>query len=201
MPTGYTDSVQDGKITEVKDFILNCSKGFGAFIHMRDDNLSPEIKYQEVGDYYPRKLESVKRELEEFEKLSDEEIQNRLDKSYQDKIEQQKKSLADFDKRKKRYLVMLEKVATWIPPTEDHMKLKEFALEQLNNSIELECSDRSREYYLQEPYKYTLEEYKNTMIKGFLKNIEYYSKSYREEIERVENANKWIKDLVESFNE
>lgn len=199
MPSGYTCGVQEGKITDVKDFILTCSRGFGAFVHMRDDNLNTEIKYQEVGEYHLRRLEQVKREFEEFKQFSDEDIQKQLDERYEARVKENRKSLKRFDEQRQRYLDMIEKVNEWNPPTEDHIKLKEFALEQLKGSLDLDCSESMRSYYLEEPVKENLNEYKQTKIKGYLKDIEYYSKNYREEIERVEKANKWIDDLVNSF--
>lgn len=199
MPTGYTYSVQNGEVTELKNFILTCAKEFGAFIHMRDDGLSPDIKYREVGEYYLRRLENTKREFEEFKLLSDEEIQKQLDESYERRIKEQKEGLKRFDEQKQRYLDMIDKVKEWIPPTEDHIKLKEFALEQLNSSLEFDCSDSSRNCYLQEPFKDTVEEYRVYKIKSYLKDLEYYSKSYRDELESVEKANKWIRDLIESL--
>ena len=199
MPTGYTYSVQNGEVTELKEFMLSCAKGFGAFIHMRDDGISSDIKYREVGEYYSRRLENTKREFEEFKLLSDEEIQKQLDESYERRAKEQKEGLKRFDEQKQRYLVMIDKVKEWIPPTEDHIKLKEFALEQLNSSLEFDCSDSSRNYYLQEPFKDTVEEYRVYKIKSYLKDLEYYSKSYRDELESVEKANKWIRDLIESL--
>ena len=199
MPTGYTYSVQNGEVTELKNFILTCAKGFGAFIHMRDDGISSDIKYREVGEYYSRRLENTKREFEEFKLLSDEEIQKQLDESYERRVKEQKEGLKRFDEQKQRYLDMIDKVKEWIPPTEDHIKLKEFALEQLNSSLEFDCSDSSRNYYLQEPFKDTVEEYRVYKIKSYLKDLEYYSKSYRDELESVEKANKWIRDLIESL--
>ena len=199
MPTGYTYSVQNGEVTELKEFMLSCAKGFGAFINMRDDGISSDIKYREVGEYYSRRLENTKREFEEFKLLSDEEIQKQLDESYERRVKEQKEGLKRFDEQKQRYLDMIDKVKEWIPPTEDHIKLKEFALEQLNSSLEFDCSDSSRNYYLQEPFKDTVEEYRVYKIKSYLKDLEYYSKSYRDELESVEKANKWIRDLIESL--
>lgn len=199
MPTGYTYSVQNGEVTELKEFMLSCAKGVGAFIHMRDDGTSSGIKYREVGEYYLRRLENTKREFEEFKLLSDEEIQKQLDESYERRVKEQKEGLKRFDEQKQRYLDMIDKVKEWMPPTEDHVKLKEFALEQLNGSLEFDCSDSSRNYYLQEPVKDTVEEYKSYKIKSYLKDLEYYSKRYRDELESVEKANKWIRDLIESL--
>lgn len=94
---------------------------------------------------------------------------------------------------------MIEKVKKWHPPTRDHIRLKDFALKQLNNSLDFDCSGSMRNYYLEEPVKDDLNEYKQGKIKRYLKDIEYYSKYYREEIEEVEKANKWIDDLINSF--
>lgn len=199
MPTGYTSYVQDGKITELKDFLLLCAKNFGALIHMRDDKLDCDIKYREVGEFYPRKLEEAKREFEWFKKLSDEEIQKKIDESYERRVKEKEDSLRDFDMRRKRYLDMLEKVEYWNPPTMDHRKLKEFALQQLKDSLKFDCSDDMRVYYLEAPKKYSLEEYKQELTKQYLKDIERYAKEYRNDLESVEQANKWIDDLINSF--
>jgi len=43
MPTGYTYPVQDGKITELRDFALLCTRGFGALIMMRDEPMDAPI--------------------------------------------------------------------------------------------------------------------------------------------------------------
>lgn len=201
MPTGYTSYIQDGKITELKDFMLLCAKNFGALIHMRDENLDCEIKHRQVGEFYPRKLEEVKREFEWFKNLSDSEIQKQLDKEYEARVRDKKNSLKGFDERKKRYTNMIEKVMCWTPPTEDHIRLKEFALQQLKDSLKFDCCDDMRKYYLEKPKKETLEEYKQEKIKEYLKDVEVYAKKYRSELESVEYANKWIDDLINSFKQ
>jgi len=48
MPTGYTCQVQDGMITEFKEFALLCARNFGACITLRDEPLSPDIPEFEV---------------------------------------------------------------------------------------------------------------------------------------------------------
>ena len=40
MPTGYTCGVQNGEITELKDYILQCARNFGACIHMRGEDFN-----------------------------------------------------------------------------------------------------------------------------------------------------------------
>lgn len=43
MPTGYTHGVQDGTVTEFRDFALICARAFGATILMRDDPMDAPI--------------------------------------------------------------------------------------------------------------------------------------------------------------
>jgi hypothetical protein len=199
MPTGYTTNVQEGKVVELKDYILDCSRNFGALIHMRDDSNNTEIRYREVSDYHLKQLERAKNNYEEFKKLTDEEIQLKLDESYNQNLKDKKESLKRFEEGKQRYLDMLDKVKGWQPPSEEHINLKNFAIKQLEESLDFDYSDRTKEYYLQEPFKDTIEGYKQYKIKSYLKDIEYHSKGYREEIEGVEKVNKWIDDLINSF--
>lgn len=198
MPTGYTSSVQKGEITELKDYILDCSRSFGALIHMRDDN-SGQIKYREVSDYHMEQLDRSRRDYEDFSKLSDEDIQNIIDESYNRRVKEQEEGLKNFEEGKQRYLDMLEKVKSWTPPTDEHINLRKFAIEQLEKSLEFDYSDNLKKYYLQEPFKDTVESYKQCKLKMYLDNIERHSKGYKEELEGVEKANKWIDDLINSF--
>lgn len=201
MPTGYTSDVQDGKVTELKDYILRCSRNFGALIHMRDCDFGCEIKHREISDYYLNRLDKVKKEFEEFRNLTDEEIQEQLDERYERSLKEQEKGLKRFEEGKQRYLCMLEKVNGWQPPTEEHINLKNFAIKQLEESLDFDYSDSLKEYYLQEPFKDTLQGYKQYKMKNYLKDIERYSREYKEEIEGVEKINKWIDDLINSFAE
>ena len=43
MPSGYTEGVASGKVTEFKEYALLCARAFGACISLRDEPLSLEI--------------------------------------------------------------------------------------------------------------------------------------------------------------
>lgn len=90
MPTGYTCKVQDGEITELKDFLLQCARGFGAMIHMRDDSMNKQYEPRVVSDYHLNALNNAKKEYEEFLTITDEEIQQKLDESYENEIKNKK---------------------------------------------------------------------------------------------------------------
>ena len=169
-------------------------------MHMREDNNNAEIRHREVSNYHLEQLDRVKEEFEKYEKFTDKEIQEAIDKSYEQSLKDQKDGLKRFEEGKQRYLDMLEKVENWEVPTEEHNNLKKFAIEQLESSLDFDYSDSMKKYYLQEPVKDNIEGYKKYKIKAYLKDIEYHSKGYREEIEGVEKNNIWIDNLIDSFN-
>lgn len=199
MPTGYTCKVEDGEITELKDYLLSCARGFGAMIHMRDDSMDKQYEPKVVSDYHINALNKAKKDYDEFLNITDEEIQKKLDESYENEIQSRKDGLARFKTHKQRYEDMLAKVETWKEPTEQHKKFKEFAIEQLKSSINWDCSDSSEKYYLEIPKKDTVEEYNAWKLDSLLKDIEYHSEHYKEEYESVEESNKWVEDLIESI--
>ena len=199
MPTGYTAGVQTGKIIELKDYILDCSRGFGALIHMRDDNNSSTVKHREVSDYHLKQLEKVQKDFEEFKNTTDEQIQQKLNENYNQCLKDKDEGLKRFEEGKQRYLDMLNKVKLWEPPTTEHFNLKNFAIKQLEDSLSFDYSDNMKDYYLEIPLKEDLDSYKSYKIKSYLKDIKYHAESYKQEIENVEEANKWIDDLIDSL--
>lgn len=198
MSTGYTCKVETGEIKELKDYLLLCARGFGAMIHMRDDSLDKTIQPMEASDYHLKALNRAKEEYDKFLKTTDEDIQKIIDENYERNLKDKQEGLIKFDEQNKNYLSMLEKVKEWEIPTNEHKKLKEFAIEQLEMSI---GSDSFREYYTQITQKDTVEGYKSWKLNDLLKDIERHSREYREECKRVSECNKWVTDLVNSLHE
>lgn len=197
MPTGYTCKVQDGSVVELKDYILDCARQFGALVHMREDGKYAEIRYREVSDYHLKELNKAYARLEEVKKMTDEEVQNKIDQDYKDNIESMDRILKNKKDSEKKYSAMIDKVYGWEPPTENHKDLKEFAIKQLQDSLKWDCDCT---YLEQKIRKETVSEYREGMIKYCLRDIEYHSSSYKKELESVEEANKWIDDLINSLN-
>ncbi len=195
MPTGYTAKVEDGDITEVKDYILSCSRAFGALIHMREDSSEIEIKDRIPSTYYKEQLEKTQKELEAFKLLTDDEIKEKIKKSHLNMIEEYSQMYKNGELKNKTYDKMLNKVKLWIPPTDEHIELKKFAI----NQIEISKSDFHLSYKDKTPDIVSVEGYKSEMITYFNDNIIRYNNMYKEELEKCEENNKWIKDLVDSF--
>lgn len=198
MPTGYTAAVQSGEVTELKDYILKCARNFGACMHMRDDPLNKSLQHRQPSDYHLKQLEKANEELKKYQQITDEEIQTAIDEY----IIRENKYREDYINTKKKdkikYEVMLEKVNAWQPPTKNHIKLKEFAIEQLESSIKFDCQVSAYEYEVIDIP--TVDEYRSIRIEGALKDIKYHTKRYQEELKRCREVNTWIDNLIESLN-
>lgn len=200
MPTGYTCGVKSGEVRDLKDYMLKCARGFGALVHMKDDGLSVVIKPKEVNSYYLRRLNEVQEKYKNFLEMSDEEIQKEIDENHNRVAKRKVEGLKNLIIEKQRYLEMLDKVQKWNPPTENHKKLKEFAVEQLTCSIDFDCSNAVESYYKESTdTSMTVDEYKNIELRSYLENVERCAKRYREELKSVEESNKWVEDLVKSL--
>lgn len=195
MPTGYTAKVEDGSITELKDYILTCARAFGALVHMRDDSLDKQMERCEPSDYHIKNLKIANDELEEFYKISDEDMEIEITKKYENELKGNKDYYEEGETQNARYDSMLKKVNNWIPPTKEHEALKEFAIQQ----ISISKSDYHKSYKDKLPERLTLSEYKNMKEKQLKDNIDYHKKGYQKEVEKCKNANKWIDSLVESL--
>lgn len=196
MPTGYTSYIEDGKINNAKDFIMLCARAFGATIMMRDESLDAPIPEFKPSTYHLEQLEKAKQRLEEFKNMTNEQLQQEIDDNYNKEMEYRKQAIKEKLELKEKYLNVLNDIYAWKEPTPEHRKLKEFAIDQIKDSMQWDCST---EYYEQEYIKPTLEESRKLQIETALKDIKYYTKQNQEEIERTNERNLWVKQLRESF--
>ena len=74
MPTGYTADLYDGKDVSFEDFTLNCARAFGALVSLRDEpdaEIPDEFK---VDEFYVKRFEKAKEELEKAKQITDEDF-------------------------------------------------------------------------------------------------------------------------------
>jgi len=193
MPTGYTAKLHDGP-QEFNDFVLSCSRALGATVHQRDE--SPELKpklREPHTSYLEERLNKAATRLREAESWSEEEAQSQAEeqniKNREYWLGVKERAIA----RRERYEDMLTQVRAWTPPTDGHVGLKEYMIDQLEESIRFDCHDRG------EPIPLTGEEYRAQQIASTERELEYYPKEIEAEIERSNEANKWILDLFASL--
>lgn len=201
MPTGYTDDVMQGKITELKDFAMLCARAFGACIMMRDEPLDAPIPEEfEPCSYHKESLKKAQEEFELFNKKSQEELMQDFEDYKASEKEFVSKAIEEKNIYKARYESMLEKVRAYNPPSVDHYKFKEFMVSQLTDSISYDCNPI---YYLEILEKVENLDFKQWAIdkrKSLLYDIQYHTNHDKEEEERTNSRNEWISKLRESLN-
>ena len=198
MPTGYTASIKDG--ISFKDFVLQCARGMGACITMRDDPSDKEIPEKfEPTDYHQKKIKEAREELEALSKLSIPQANEKAKKEYERDKERYSKYIEDANDLRIKYKTMLIQVKDWQLPTPDHQGVKDFMIQQITSSIDFNCNT---DYYHDELKKISLLTGQHWLEKEnarLLKDLSYHIKEDMEEQERVAGRNKWIKALRESL--
>ena len=182
MPTGYTCKVQTGEITKLEDYVLELTRG-------KD--------YMKIDTYHLDELNKAKLELDRFNNLSDEEILKEKNEYYINEKESNDKRLKKTLEDKANYLNMIDKVNKW-NPDEEYSNLKQFALEQLNSSIEWDCDCLLKDI-VDEKEELTIDEYKTIINKNLLWSIKYHSKEYAEEVENANKQHKYIDGLLKEL--
>ena len=198
MPTGYTSKIYNGEQQSGKGFIMTCARAFGALIEMRDepnDAIIPE-EFQ-PSEYHKKELEKAKIELEKYKNMTIEQIQQKVNESYQEIIEQNKKYYNEGLELKNRYEKVLREVERWELPSSEHQNLKDFAMDQLNESIRFDCGHIKK--YVEEVKKETPEEYIQKQIDSCLWSINYHQENWDKEIKKTNERNLWIKQLRDSL--
>jgi hypothetical protein len=203
MPTGYTAGILDGKITTFEQFAKACMRAFGAAMHLRDEPLDGEYTPRVPSDYYAKEIEKSKQLLKDAELLSDEVIvetkRTQLESSkeyYINAIEKAKQgSIAMND--------MLESIRNWQPPTEEHMGIKDFMLNQITQTIDFDCKTSYHDEALvqieSELQTLNASDIRKQMIEKGKKDLKYNTAEYKKDIDRCNESNKWVADFVASL--
>lgn len=196
MPSGYTHQVNDGTMTNLKDFVLYCARAFGACIMQRDDSPSELPKLQPIDPYHLNEFLNAQKKLAELKMITIDEANKLADAEYRKVVAEKKKYSKKNDESKVRYNAMLAKVKAWVPPTPDHNELKTFMIEQLQSSMYFDVMDDG---FYGDPVKSDGAKWLADRIESAECGIKYHAKKYDEEIERTNSRNKWISDLYNSL--
>ena len=198
MPTGYTYKIKDG--ISFQEYALICARAFGALIDMRDEPLGAEIPQNFVpSDYHLKESKSIKKELETFNSLTDDEILQNIDTEYNEESKSLKKSIRENQDLKQKYEKLLAQATAYVPPTPDHVNFKNFMVNQLKESMKFDCSRDYFENKLKRLSKPTIEEWKQNKLESITSNIEYHTKQYEKDVENCKRKNEWIDKLRKSI--
>ena len=209
MPTGYTQGILDGTITDFKGFASTCMRAFGAAMHMRDEGLNEEYRPAEPSDYHQKQIVKWTEDLEMAQRKDPKMF-------YYEHIEDLKSDIADNEKKiverkaqRAKLDALLAEAQQWTPSTEEHQNFKNFMIQQLEETIKW---DGDWKWYQEELVKAQskLEAAKNRDIEtysevlkeeriGYIqKQIDYHTEHHNEDVKKCNDSNQWVKQLIES---
>ncbi len=198
MPSVYTELIQEG--CSFNEFVMKCARAMGACVMMRDDPVSTPIPERFAPtDYYAMKLDESKKELSRLKEMSQEEAEDEAKNQFQTELKHLEERMEKNRQIYNKYNVMLQKIDRWIPPTEDHLGLKDFMKSQVKESMDFDCDAR---YYTNIVVEnLTGESWRSKNINKLLGEIDYYYIENQKELTRVEARNVWVKQLRNSIME
>ena len=149
MPTGYTDDIAEE--ISFKEFVMRCSRNFGATITMRDEPLDAPIPEEFIpSGFHDKELKVAKCKLKEVKLMTICDMQKEAKKQYQQQKEEYLQYIGKAVLLRQKYETMFGKVLAWTPPSEDHRPLKQFMIDQISSSVECDCHE---EYWLEQIQK------------------------------------------------
>lgn len=200
MPTGYTSKLYEGEPQTLPEFILDCARAFGALIIMRDEPadapIPDKVTFRDEARYR-KYLEESNAELDQLMVMSarDKRIANL--NAHEKRVNAWRESQQRADAIRRRYDDMLVQVMNWDPPTPDHERLKKFMVDQLRDSMAIDCNTYPREY----PVLADHETWWKEQVKRIREKIARDEKSLAEAIEREASRQAWVDALRDSLKE
>jgi hypothetical protein len=195
MPTGYTSILREREDISFKDFTLRCARAFGALVTMRDESLDAEIPTEfEPSDYHKKEFKKACVEYYKALKMSITYAKRKARLVYVEQVESYAKSRQEDQKTAVAYGKMLANTAKWQAPTEEHNGLRNFMIDQLEESIKFDC-----DYPNEMPVQMSGYEYNSQLIEKARWSMEYHKKEYSAEIRRCKKRTNWLNDLRKSL--
>lgn len=190
MPTGYTAAIEKG--CSFSEYIWGCARAFGALVTMRDDSSDAKIPERLTPcSYNLDRIAEIQKELSSIDKMKRSDIEKAIKNERDEVIKRNTKYREEFDLKRERYEKMAKQAQGWVPPTVDHVKLKEFMIQQIEVS---RCGSLFQEPILD----LTVEEWIENKKYKLYSDLEYSSKQHAEELERTAKRNQWLKALRDS---
>lgn len=192
MPTGYTHAVGSGEITTLKQFALQCARGMGACIMMRDEPWGTPIpeRFEPQTAYHEEKLSAAEALLAELDTLSEAQCEERAKADYTARLERHEAYRQERDEENGRYERMLSEVRSWHTEAEG---IREFMIDQLQISIIPPSSPP--------PQELSGEEWLREERLCAMRDIAYHEKGIADEVHRVAGRNIWLAALRRSLDD
>lgn len=194
MPTGYTADLYEGKQVTFEQFVLKCARAF--MYSMRDEPMDAPIRDvdEEVKDSYHKKgIEKAHRDIAKYAKMTVAEA-GEIQKAQKETLKKKKeKAKEKSEKIFRSYNAMLGKVKKWDCP-EELNNLKKYMTEQLEESINFDCSSLREE----KEEKMTAKQFLEELRDDAQNDLEYHTKEFEKEKDVARKNAAWIRALKTS---
>jgi len=196
VPTGYTAKIANG--ISFQEFAMDCARGMGACIDLRDEPEGGD-KIPDAfppSDYHLKAERAAQAELDGLLAMSAEDREKAALDDWEEAKRSRAERIEEKRKLKENYEAMRAHVDGWTPPTRDHENFKIFMMEQIDQSIEFDCS----EHYIKEvPAPVSGAEWFATNIVRLMGDIKNHRQDYSKEVQSAENRTRWIRALRSSL--
>lgn len=194
MPTGYTAAIADG-IT-FQQYALTCARAFGALIEMRDEPMDAAIPDEfKPSTYHAEAVAVATAQLAKVKDMTPEQARLEADREFAAACAAYDKRIADRDALRTKYNDMLAKVQAWQAPTPEHAEYKKFMADQIQQSIDFDCSDS----YDSAPECKSTDGWIAIAQAQAERDIRYHTEKHAEEVARAASRTAWVKALRDSL--
>ena len=193
MPSAFTVDLYEGKKVTFEEFVMKCALALIPMCGEKPDTSIPEKL--KPSSHLKEELEEAQQRLVEIKSWDNVKAEKEAEKAYQEVMSWRNKVINKNITVRKRYEGMLAKVQAWIPPTPDHIRLKDFMIKHLKDNIKSDCG-----YTPDEPVKISGAEYKAQRIAEAQREVNDCIEEYKEDVKRVQESNEWLKALRESLH-
>lgn len=199
MPTGYACDIENGDGISFKEYVMKCARAFGACITMRDDPMDKAIPNEfNPGDYHIQRIKNAEIGLKELEKMTENQIKAQAKKDFDKSLASIDESIKKEEKIANNYERMKKEVLLWTPPTSDHIELKNFMLQQIKVSTDMNMLEVYKNNRRELEIKSVDQWYKERRD-SLLYDLSYHTKEHKAEVDRCDNRTKWVSELRNSL--
>lgn len=212
--TGYTYPIPDGKITTGAEFLRRCARAFGACCVFREESLDIPLEklmddymINRKSDYYLTRYGETLKAYGEFIGMSEEDGKALLKETRENEIEHAKEALEKMKKDGAAYEKVRREVDEWIPPTTEHICIKQFALEQIDSCMPTKSEIAKEEIHISElmvSLDHLDEEYetwRKTRIEKFEWDLNYYKSHGAKETCNYDGNISYLNQFIESLKD
>jgi hypothetical protein len=197
MPTGYTSEIADGQTFE--DFVLRCARAFEHCNHQRDEPADAKPYPPQSASHYHKLIAESEAEIQKLMAMSIKEREAYGDMLKKNETEQHQQVFNKAVILLNEYNDMKQKVASWNPPTPNHMILKTFMIQQLDITIEHDCDTSYALKRLTELNSIKPIQFYNKALANLISDVARFNQRMEQEQQSAQVSKEWILTLYESL--